>query len=223
MGYGLYLIDIHRTTVFKEGFAAMTTRIIILAFSVLFLFSGCSTLEKVVKKDLPIEDMDQLEETYVGRTAWTRSLLIDLGPEGVIDRDTKIEIISLDLHWNGAVTVEGPGRRRIRHGLELERPISVQSVEEKMARLFWFNNPEYRYRMNLRKYGKKTARAIFEHQLFKGMKREAALESWGYPDEMKSIELGGDLQEQWIYRDIRQKTKKRYVYILNGAVDSWEE
>lgn len=201
----------------------MTTRMLILAFFILFAFSGCSTVDKVVQKDLGIDEIDKLDETYVGRTAWTRALLIDLGPEGIIDRDTKIKIISLDLHWNGAITVEGPGRRRIRHGLEIERPLTVAAIEQKLNRLFWFNNPEYRYRMNLRKYGKKTAKSIFEHQLFKGMKREAALESWGYPDEMNSIELAGSLQEQWIYRDVRQKTKKRYVYIVDGAVDNWEE
>ncbi len=201
----------------------MTSRISILAFFVLFAFSGCSTVDKMVKKDIPIEEKDQLEETYDGRTAWTRSLLVDLGPEGVIDRDIQVKIISLDLHWNGAVTVEGPGRRRIRHGLEIERPLTMQAVEQKLSRLFWFHKPEYRYRMNLRKYGKKAAKAIFEHQLFKGMKRDAALDSWGYPDEMNSIDLGGNLQEQWIYRDVRQKTKKRYIYIVDGIVENWEE
>jgi len=201
----------------------MRSTLSILACVTVLAVSGCGAVDKVVKKDIPIQELDKLEDTYVGRTAWTRSLLIDLGPEGVIDRDVQIKIVSLDLHWNGAVTVEGPGRRRIRHGLELERPLTMQSIEEKLNRLFWFHNPEYRYRMNLRTYGKKTAKAIFEHQLFKGMKREAGIESWGFPDEMKSIELGGSIQEQWIYKDIRQKTKKRYVYVTDGLIDKWEE
>ncbi len=201
----------------------MRSTLSILACVIVLAVSGCGTVDKVVKKDIPIQEIDKLEDTYVGRTSWTRALLIDLGPEGVIDRDVKVKIVSLDLHWNGAVTVEGPGRRRIRHGLELERPLTMQSVEERLNRLFWFHNPEYRYRMNLRKYGKKTAKAIFDHQLFKGMKREAAIESWGFPDEMKSIELGGSIQEQWIYKDVRQKTKKRYIYIVDGNVDNWEE
>lgn len=201
----------------------MKSRVSILAFFIVFAAAGCGTVDTVVKKDIPVQEMDKLSETYAGRTAWTRSLLIDLGPEGVIDRDVQVKIIALDLHWNGAVTVEGPGRRRIRHGLEIERPLTLQAVEEKLNRLFWFQKPEYRYRMNLRKYGKKTAKAIFEHELFKGMKREAALESWGFPDEMKSIELGGSIQEQWSYRDIRQKTKKRYIYVIDGLVENWEE
>lgn len=200
----------------------MVSRVSILTALVVFIFSGCNVVNKVVK-DIPIQEMDQLEETYVGEEAYTRALLIDLGPEGVVDRDTKIKIIRLDTHWTGSVTVEGPNRRRVTHGLGLERPLTMQAVEEKLNKLFWFTKPEYRYRMNLRKYGKKTAKAVFEHQLVKGMKREAALESWGYPDEMKSIDLGGQLQEQWIYKDVRQATKKRYIYIIDGLVDQWEE
>jgi hypothetical protein len=40
---------------------------------------------------------------------------------------------------------------------------------------------------------------------------------------MNSNEVSGVLQEQWIYRDLRQKGKKRYIYISNGLVDNWEE
>ncbi len=200
----------------------MGKRSIILALVAVFVFGGCNVVNKVVK-DIPLEDMDALEQEYTGKTAWTRALLIDLGPEGIIDRDVKVTIVALDMHWNGAVTVEGPNRHRIRHGLDLERPLTREAFEEKLNRLFWFKKPDYRYRMNLRKYGKKTAKAIYNHELFKGMKREAALESWGFPDEMNSNEVSGVLQEQWIYRDPRQKGKKRYIYISNGLVDNWEE
>jgi len=200
----------------------MVSRLSILALSVVFLLTGCNVVNKVVK-DIPIQEMDKLQETYVGREAYTRALLIDMGPEGVIDRDQTVKIISLDMHWSGSVTVEPSDRHRITHALNLERPLTMAAVEEKLNKLFWFTKPEYRYRMNLRKYGKKTAKAIFDHQLFKGMKREAAVESWGYPDEMKSNELSGKLEEQWIYRDIRQKNKKRYVYVSEGSVASWEE
>jgi len=200
----------------------MVTRYSVLALLIVCIFAGCNVVNKVVK-DIPIEDMDKLDQTYVGREAWTRALLIDLGPEGVIDRDTKVKLVSLDMHWTGSVTVRGPNKRNITHGLYLERPLTMVSVEEKLNKLFFFTNPEYRYRMNLRTYGKKTAKAIFDRQLFKGMKREAALDSWGYPDEMKSVDLSGSTQEQWIYKDVRQKNKKRYIYIVEGQVDTWEE
>jgi len=200
----------------------MVTRYSVLALLIVCIFAGCNVVNKVVK-DIPIEDMDKLDQTYVGREGWTRALLIDLGPEGVIDRDTKVKLVSLDMHWTGSVTVRGPNKRNITHGLYLERPLTMVSVEEKLNKLFFFTEPEYRYRMNLRTYGKKTAKAIFDRQLFKGMKREAALDSWGYPDEMKSVDLSGSTQEQWIYKDVRQKNKKRYIYIVEGQVDTWEE
>ena len=200
----------------------MGKRSIVLALVAFITLAGCAVKDNIVK-DIPIEEMDQLNEEYMGKTAWTRSLLIDIGPEGFIDRDVKVKIVGIDLHWNGAVTVEGPDRRRLSQALELERPLTKAAFEEKMKRLFWFKHHDYRYRMNLRKYGKKTAKAIYNHELFKGMKRGAALESWGFSDEMNSNDVGGRLQEQWIYRDPRQKGKKRYIYITDGLVDSWEE
>ncbi len=200
----------------------MGKRSIVLALIAVIAFYGCAA-KNIIGKDIPIEEMDQLNEEYLGKTAWTRSLLLDIGPEGFIDRDVEIKIVGLDLHWSGAVTVEGPDRRRLRQALDLERPLTMSAFEEKMKRLFWFKHPDYRYRMNLRSYGKKTAKAIYNHELFKGMKRDAALESWGFPDEMNSTDVGERLQEQWIYRDPRQKGKKRYLYITDGLVDSWEE
>jgi len=206
----------------KEEFAVMATRYSMLALLMVFVFAGCGVSDKVVK-DIPVQEMDKLNEDYVGKDAWTRSLLIDLGPEGVIDRDTKVKLVSLDMHWTGSVTVKGPNKRNITHAFNLERPLTMAAIEEKLNKLFYFSDPEYRYRMNLRKYGKKTAKAIFDRQLFKGMKREAAIESWGYPDDMNSVDISGKLEEQWIYKDVRQKTKKRYIYIRDGQVDNWEE
>ncbi len=201
----------------------MLRRLIVPALLGAIVFSGCNLFNKVVTKDIPIQDQDKLEQEYANKTAWTRSLLIDIGPGGVIDRDTQVKIITLDLHWTGSVIVEPPNHHRITHALNLERPLTVAAVNERMNKLFWFTKPEYRYRQNLRKYGKKTAKAIYEHQLFKGMNRDAALESWGYPDEMKSSDIGGQAQEQWIYKDTRRKDKKRYVYIVENNVSSWEE
>ncbi|HSG26850.1 MAG TPA: hypothetical protein VLA34_00120, partial [Candidatus Krumholzibacterium sp.] len=180
-----------------------TSKNIFSALIAVLLLSGCGAVDTQIK-DLPIEQMDELEETYVGRKAWTRALLVDIGGDnGVIDRDVEVEIVSLDMHWNGAVGVRGPNRKIVRHGMDLRRPLTKESFEEVLNKLFWFKEPDYRYRMNLRKYGKRTARAIRENELFKGMEREAALESWGYPDEMKSSDIGGADQEQWIYMDPR--------------------
>lgn len=200
----------------------MTKRCILATLILVFVFSGCNIFNRVVK-DIPIQEMDDLREKYIGRAAWTRSLIIDLKSQDIIDRDIQVEIVDLDMHWNGAVTVKGPKRRRITHGLGLERPLTKMAVEEGLTKLFWFRKPEYRYRMDLRQYGKRTAKAIYNHELFKGMKRDAALESWGFPDEVKSNEIGGVLEEQWIFKDPRVRTKKRYVFIRDGLVDAWED
>ena len=200
----------------------MIKRFVYLAIGFSLIMTGCNVVEKVAK-DIPVQQMDELRAKYEGKTAWTRAVLVDIGPEGIIDRDTKVKIVYLDLHWNGAVMVEDPKRRRITHALNLKRPLTMQAVEEKLHELFWFKKPTYRYRMNLRKYGKRTAKAIFNHELFKGMKKEAALESWGFPDKINKTQISGQDEEQWIYNDIRNKNKKRYIYIVNGLVDHWEE
>jgi hypothetical protein len=200
----------------------MAQRFMYAACIVVIALSGCRVISNI-KQDIPIEQMDRLDEEYIGKDAWTRALLVDLdNSSNIIDRDVKVEIIALDTHWNGAVTVRGPDRKKITHGLDLERPLTVEKLEGKLNQLFWFKDPEYRYRMDLRTYGKRTAKAIFNHELFKGMKREAALDSWGYPDEMKENELGGVLNEQWIYFDPRQN-KKRYVWLVDNLVDKFEE
>jgi hypothetical protein len=220
-GVPLYFIDADDMNGTRRR-SGMIKRFALFTIVLLLIFSGCKVVNSVMK-DIPIEEMDSLEKEYLGRAVWTRALMSDLDhAEDIIDRDTKVEIIALDMHWGGAVTVRGPNRRRITHGFNLERPLTREKYEEKLSQLFWFKKPEYRYRMDLRRYGKRTAKAIFNHELFKGMKRDAALDSWGFPDEMKENELGGVLNEQWIYIDPRQN-KKRYVWLVDGVVDKWEE
>ncbi|MBN2070224.1 MAG: hypothetical protein JW814_02115 [Candidatus Krumholzibacteriota bacterium] len=201
-----------------------------IALLLLFIFSGCKVVETQLK-DLSLEEMDALEEKYIGKTAWTRSLLINIENNTrteqrevrVIDRDIEVKVIALDMHWGGAVTVKGPKRSVVRHALNIERPVTMESFEEALGRALWFKNPEYRYRMDLRKFGKKTAKAIANHELYKGMQIDAALESWGYPDDRNTSEIGGVAQEQWIYKDPRDRTKKRFVYFQDSLVASWDE
>lgn len=199
-----------------------TKKYIFMALGVVFVLSGCGALSTQMK-DIPIEQMDQLEDEYVGRKAWTRTLLIDTGQNGIIDRDVEVKIVSIDMHWNGAVGVKGPDRKVVRHNLDLQRPLTKEKFEAVLDRAFWFKEPDYRYRMNLNTFGKRTAKAIYSHELFKNMPREAALHSWGFPDEMKSSDIGETKQEQWTYRDPRERNKKRYVWLIDDQVDRWEE
>ncbi len=192
------------------------------ALCMLLLVSGCGAY-KTVDKDIALEEMDRLNEKYVGRTAWTRALIVDIKQTGVIDRGIEVKIVELDLHWGTAVGVKGSNKRKYRHALNIDRPVTEEAFEKAMNKLFWYDKPEKRYRMDLREYGKRTARAVRDNELFKGMQRQAAINSWGWPDEMLSNDIGNVLSEQWIYKDPRQRTKKRYVWLVDGIVDKWEE
>lgn len=205
-------------------------RYVSLALLLVMVFSGCKVIDTQVK-DLSLQEMDSLEEKYIGGKAWTRSLLINIETDTrvdresilIIDRDIEVKVIDLDMHWNGAVTVKGPGRKIVRHALNIERPVTIEAYEEALSRALWFKKPDYRYRMNLRKFGKKMAKAIANHELYKGMRMEAALESWGFPNDRNKNEIGNVLQEQWVYKDPRDKTKKRYIFFKDSIVDNWDE
>jgi hypothetical protein len=73
----------------------------------------------------------------------------------------------------------------------------------------------------IRKYGKKTARAIMDHEVFVGMSQEAALESWGTPARVNTREISGQINEQWIYPTGSSKSK--YIYVSGGKILRWED
>jgi hypothetical protein len=191
----------------------------ILFLTLLVLF-GCSTVKHAVIKDIPIEKQKALLEEYKNRKAWTRVILEDLSQRGVIQRDTKVEIVDLDFHMNGSVTVRGPKRKKVVHGLNVERPLSVEKIENRLAEIFWFKSPMLRQVDYIRTWGKKTGRAIRNHEVFVGMAAEAARESWGIPTEIISHEIGGQTEEQWIYR---VGNRSKYIYIVNGKINKWED
>lgn len=207
---------------------------LIAPFGILMLvLAGCSStgvnkVRNVIVKDLPLEDQQMLREKYIGQIAWTRVVLEDLAEretpgepkKHVAPRDTKVEIIDLNFAYNGAVTVLDPRRRKIVHGLEIERPLSVEKFDERMDDILWFKSPMLRHVDYIRSWGKRTARAVREHEVFIGMPREAALESWGIPTKINTNEIGGKNEEQWVYKEPR---KSRYIYIIDGKVTKWED
>jgi hypothetical protein len=196
-------------------------KVLLLVAPLVIVAVACSTVKKVVVKDIAIEDQKALKEEYVGRSAWTRGVLEDLGEGGSVPRDTKVEIFDIEMVYNGAVTVETEKKReRITHGLEIERPLSPEKIHERMDELFWFKDPVLRHVDYIRKWGSKTARAVVNHEVFIGMTAEAALESWGVPAEKNVNEIGGKVNEQWVYPS---GNKNRYIYIIDGKVSKWEE
>jgi len=187
---------------------------------VILVFFGCSSVKNAVIKDIPIEKQKSMLKEYRNRKAWTRVILEDLSQRGVIQRDTKVEIIDLDFHMNGSVTVRGPKRKKIVAGLNIERPLTVPKMEAKLNEMFWFKSPMLRQVDYIRKWGSKTARAIRNHEVFVGMAAEAARESWGIPTEVISHEIGGQTEEQWIYR---VGNRSKYIYIVNDKINKWED
>jgi hypothetical protein len=186
---------------------------------ILVLFS-CSSVKHAIVKDIPLQEQEALLDKYKNRKAWTRIILEDLSQRGTVQRDTKVRIINMDFHMSGAVTVEGAKKKKVVHGLNLERPLTVEKIDNKMAEIFWFKSPMLRQVDYIRMWGKKTGRAIHNHEVFIGMSGDAALESWGIPTETKVFEIGGQKEEQWIYK---VGTRNRYIYIVNNTITRWED
>jgi hypothetical protein len=58
------------------------------------------------------------------------------------------------------------------------------------------------------------------HEVFAGMQSEAAIESWGIPNEIRVSEIGAQKEEQWVYK---QTKRSKYLYIIDNKVGRWEE
>jgi hypothetical protein len=186
----------------------------------ILLLLGCSSVKMAIVKDIPLEEQNALLKKYKNRTAWTRVVLEDLSQRGTVQRDTKVKIIDMDFSMHGSVTVLGPKKKKIVDGLNVERPLTVEKIDGKMTEIFWFKSPMLRQVDYIRKWGKKTGRAIRNHEVFIGMVGDAALESWGIPTEKKMFEIGGQTEEQWIYK---VGNRNKYIYIVNNSVTRWED
>lgn len=195
--------------------------VVFVLLPVVFAMTGCTKVKNVVVKDIAIEDQKSILESYVDRSAWTRGVLEDMGEGGSIARDTKVMIVDVGMHYTGSVTVQTLKKRnRVVHALGLERPLTPEAIHERMGELFWFKDPTLRQVDYIRKWGKKTARAIVAHEVFIGMTAEAATESWGVPATKNVTEIGGKVSEQWVYPAGK---RSKYIYILDGKVSKWED
>ncbi len=185
--------------------------------------TGCSSVKKVVVKDIPLEVQKSILDEYKERIVWTRVVIQDMGEGGSIPRDQKVKIVDVGMYMQGSVTIQTLKKKnRVRQGLELERPLTKEKIDAALAELFWFDDPVLRHVAYIRKYGKKTARAIMEHEVFVGMPAEAAMESWGTPAKRNTSDIGGSVNEQWVY-PTGQANKSRYIYIIAGKVSRWDE
>lgn len=184
---------------------------------------ACSAVKDVVVKDIPLEEQKAILKEYKNRHVWTREVLQDLGEGGSIPRDEKVTIIDVSMVYQGSVTVQTLKKKnKVRQGLNIDPPLSREKIDAALGELFFFEDPTLRHVSYIRKYGKKTARAIMDHDLFANMPAEAVRESWGTPTKVNSNDVGGVITEQWIY-PTAQAGKSKYVYLRDGKVFRWEE
>jgi len=195
----------------------------LLLFATGVAMSACSSVKKVVVKDIPLEEQQALLDKYKDREVWTRVTLHDMGDAGSIPRDEMLTIVDVAMHFKGSVTVKTMKRKnKVVQALELDPPLTPAKIDAKLADLFWFDDPTIRHVNFIRKYGKKTAQAIMDHQLFAGMPADAARDSWGPPISKQTNELGGVVNERWIYpTDTPKKTKA--LDLKDGKVYHWDE
>jgi len=188
---------------------------------VVLAVAACSTVKKVVVKDIPLEDQEAITKEYKDRSAWTRGVLEDMGDAGSVPRDTKVKIVDVGMFYNGSVTVETLKKHtRIVQALDIERPLTPEKIRARLSQLFWFDDPILRQVAYIRKWGSKTAEAIVNHEVFVGMSAEAALESWGVPASKNVNEIGGKVNEQWVYPAGK---RNKYIYIIDDKVSKWED
>lgn len=198
------------------------------------LFTGCSKIKTsdvtgVIVKDVPLHEQQMLIEKYVGRTGWARMPIEDMSekenpPEPkkkIIPRDAKIKIVDLNFVYTGSATIQDGKRKKIVAALNIERPLTVEKIEKRLDDMMWFQSPVLRHVDYIRQWGTKTARAVVNHEVFVGMPKEAALESWGLPTLVNLNEIGDKkTEEQWVYK---QPLKSKYIYVLDGKVTKWED
>ena len=205
-------------------------RLVLLLVAASVAVSACSSVKKVVVKDIPLQDQEAVLAKYKDRNVWTRVTIHDMGDGGSIPRDEEVMIADVAMHYKGSVTVQTLKKKnRIVQALELDRPLTPEKIDAKLNELFWFDDPTIRHVKFIHKYGKKTAQAIMDHQLFVGMPAAAAMDSWGPPISKQTNELSGIVNERWIYpTDNAKKTKALDLQgdtKSNGAllVKRWDE
>ncbi|MDT8401431.1 MAG: hypothetical protein RQ743_07035 [Bacteroidales bacterium] len=84
------------------------------------------------------------------------------------------------------VTLRNTEGEILQVGEQAEQPVQQQQ-------------PADRWTMLSGKYDAKTARAIYENKIWKGMTNDMVFDSWGKPLRVDRLIKGADIQERWIY------------------------
>lgn len=76
-------------------------------------------------------------------------------------------------------------------GEQAQQQVQQQQVQQ----------PADRWSMLINKYDNKTATAIYENKVWKGMTNDMVFDSWGKPLRVDRLIKGADVQERWIYTE----------------------
>ncbi|MFC3881276.1 hypothetical protein ACFOSV_13875 [Algoriphagus namhaensis] len=71
-------------------------------------------------------------------------------------------------------------------------------------------------RQMIEKYGQSVGTKINEGKIWVGMTEEMLLDSWGKPEDINITQTTYSIRKQFVYG------LGRYVYVVNGKVDAWQ-
>ncbi len=74
------------------------------------------------------------------------------------------------------------------------------------------------YKEWIRKYGRTIAKKMLEGDIYVGMSKKMVLASWGQPEDINSIAIGGTTQEQWVY-----PRTNRYLYFTGNKLTAIQD
>ena len=137
-------------------------------------------------------------------------------------KGSKIEVIEIlddfiHCKYNG---FEGYAMKSRVSQVDLEGVKEYFDYVEKIKREARFNalkeESEKRLKYLIEKFGEQDGRRVFDKSIWIGMTESMLMESWGQPKDVNTTVTKYSTSKQFVYGN------GRYVYVVNGIVDSWQ-
>src|SRR5665647_39163 len=74
--------------------------------------------------------------------------------------------------------------------------------------------PEDRYAALVAKYGTDIGKRLYQNKVWKGVKSDMAIDSWGRPKQINRMYVDQSVDEEWIY-------SKKWLYFRDGILIEW--
>jgi hypothetical protein len=98
---------------------------------------------------------------------WTRVTINDLGDGGSVPRDEEVTVVDVAMHYKGSVTIQTQAEEPHRAGPRHRTPALGGENRPADGGALLVRRSIIRHVDFIRKYGKKTAQAIANHELFR--------------------------------------------------------